>query len=189
MKTAIWFSMAASMTLISACGGDSTDKDGSTDTGTETGTDTGTETGTDTGEAPPPGPIPSSGDWAFEGAEWLSDECQAMFLSTPIGWTVSNPVAEGFSMAIRFEEQGSMAAEAACTLDDGIFLCETVIQEFTVNGSNVFLAATSEGNFSDQDNGTLQVTFDIECSGAACESLVATSPCTSVQAFDLVSGG
>ena len=129
------------------------------------------------------------GDWTFGSGTWVSDECEAVFLSTPIGGTLSDATETSFELSIRFEEQGSMAAEPSCTLEGADYVCGTVTQSFSLGPSSITLDATVQGNFSSDSASSMEVTFDISCTGDSCDSLLSANPCTSVQAFNAFSDG
>ena len=105
-------------------------------------------------------------------------------MSTATGWTLSNATETSFDVSIQFDQVGSLPAEPSCTLADMGYSCGVVVQQFSVGGGNISLAATAAGSFSSAAAGELQVTFDIECSGD-CAGLVAASPCTSIQTFSV----
>ena len=128
--------------------------------------------------------VPLEGAWSFTSGTWLSDECEAVFLSTAIGSTLSDATESGFDLSIEFEESDSLPAETSCTLDAGEYSCDPVVQEFSVGQGAIVLEAGSRGTFSSESAANFEVTFDIECSGSDCDSLLSVSPCTSVQSFD-----
>ena len=59
-----------------------------------------------------------------------------------------------------------------------------MVQNFSVGASSITLEATAQGSFSSDIAASLEVAFDIECSGSACDGMLSANPCTSVQSFN-----
>jgi len=129
------------------------------------------------------------GDWTFGSGSWLSDECEATFLSSAIGWVLSNVTETDFDLSIQFAEGGSMPAEPDCSLDSPNYVCESVVQQFSIGANSITLEATAQGSFSSDIAASLEVTFDIACSGAGCDSMLSANPCTSGQSFNVCFDG
>ncbi len=127
---------------------------------------------------------PVEGDWTFGQGTWISDECEATFLSTPVGWELSDATENGFDLSFQFQEAGSIEAAPSCELRSSDFVCDAVVQKFSFGSVSIVLEANAEGSFSTDTTGTVEVTFDIECTGAGCNSNLAANPCTSVQSFN-----
>ena len=77
-----------------------------------------------------------------------------------------------------------MVAAPARSLTSGDFVCESVVQQFSVGGGSITLEANVEGTFSSEISASLGVSLDIDCSGGSCGSMLAANPCTSVQSFN-----
>jgi hypothetical protein len=169
MKATVLWPLTILTLGLSACSGDVADS--------------ASDEGSDSGDSVPT-MVPSEGDWTFGSGTWVSDECQASFLSTPIGWTLSDSSETGFDLSFQFQESGSLVAAPACTLSSGDFVCESVVQQFSVGGGSITLEANAEGTFSSDITASLEVSFDIDCSGGSCGSMLAANPCTSVQSFN-----
>ena len=132
---------------------------------------------------------PMEGDWTFGSGTWLSDECQATFLSSAIGWVLSNATETGFDLSIQFAESGSMPAEPECTLSSSDYVCDPVLQQFSIGANSITLEATAQGSFSSDNAASLEVSFDIACSGSGCDGMLSANPCTSVQSFNVFFDG
>jgi len=132
---------------------------------------------------------PMAGAWTFGSGTWMSDACQATFLSTPTGWTLSQVTEGGFNMTIQFAEAGSLFVSTECALTGLDYTCDLVTQQFSIGTSAITLGATAEGSFTGATNAELQVTFDIECAGSGCGGLLSANPCTSVQTFNVFFDG
>jgi len=144
---------------------------------------------TDSGGKPRGGHHPDEGVWVIGGGDWTSDECEAQFLSTPTTWTLSSVTETDFFQAVGFSEPGSQPAEGACTLAEDAFECDTIVQEFGVGmNASIHLEGTSTGSFSSSAEGTLVVTFDIECEGSGCGGTLSLNPCTSVVEYPVTLG-
>lgn len=140
-------------------------------------------------EAPETQEPPMAGAWTFGSGTWTSDGCQATFLSTPTGWTLSQVTETGFNMTIQFAEAGSLFVSTACALSEDEYTCDLVTQQFSIGPSAITLGATSQGSFSGATSAELEVTFDIECTGSGCGGLLSANPCTSVQTFNVFFDG
>ena len=153
---------------------------GDTDKGSES--DSGTDSDSDASET---AITPVEGDWTFGTGTWVSDECEATFLSTPVGWDLSEATEDSFDLSFQFAETGSIEAAPSCVLSAGNFVCAPVTQEFSYGSIYVVLTANTEGSFSTETTASLEVSFDIECSGGSgCDNNLAANPCTSVQSFN-----
>ncbi len=177
MKTITAWTLTSLILVIPGCGGDT----GSTD-------DSGTSGGTDSGDSET-ALVPVEGDWAIDSGTWVSDECEATFMSTPVGWTLSNSTETGFDVIFEFAEADSMLVDPSCTLSSGDYVCEAVIQDFSLGPNAITLEANAQGSFSSDSAASLEVRFDIECSGGGCDNLVSANPCASVQSFNVLLGG
>ena len=172
MKTLFPWFLSGLVLAIPGCSGESDKAD-----------DSATSGDSDTGEADA-AIVPTEGDWTFGSGSWVSDECEASFLSTPVGWALSNATETDFDLSFQFAEAGSILAEPSCTLESADYTCETVVQKFSIGANSIVLKATAVGSFSSDIAASLEVTFDIECSGSGCNGMLSSNPCTSVQSFN-----
>ena len=109
MMTKTSLSMLISLAVaMSACTADGNESDSGASDGADG--DSGSSSGT-------PDFTPTEGDWTFGSGTWISDECQASFLSTPIGWVLSDATTESFELSFQFQEAGSLTAAPLCTLN------------------------------------------------------------------------
>ena len=151
--------------------------------GTDQNDDTA-NTGTDSAEAEV-GITPAEGDWTFGSGEWVSDECAANFLSTPVGWILSEATETSFELSFVFAETGSLDASPSCTLTGSDYLCDNVTQSFSIGANNITLDADAQGSFGSDTTADLEVAFGIDCSGSGCGNMLAANPCTSIQSFNV----
>jgi len=132
--------------------------------------------------------VPMEGVWTFGSGSWVSDECQANFLSTPTGWQLLNATTEGFDISFEFVPQ-PLDDSSSCTLGVSEYECGTVAQKSQYGSDSIVLEVTAEGIFSTDIVGVVEVTYDIECSGKDCGGIMSANPCTSVQSFDVFFDG
>ncbi len=177
MKTLRPLALCTLLLAVTGCG----------DSKEDTATDTGEAQAEETGNAPEPDTgtfVPTEGDWTFGTGEWLSDECEATFLSTATGWKLSDANENDFVLDFIFAEAGSLLAAPTCTIDGTDYTCAAVVQEFSIGPGAITLEANARGSFSSEVAATLEVTYDISCTGSSCDGLLSANPCTSVQGFN-----
>jgi hypothetical protein len=126
---------------------------------------------------------PEEGRWSFQGWEVESDGC-----SLEEEWAAPN----GFDL--RLEEGGfnldmTTLDETTCTLETGVFLCESVGREWPFeSGTSLVESLVLTGEFQASNRASGEATIGQECLGEGCEQLGelrgATYPCQTVMAFE-----